>query len=128
MSSTTAFSVLMYVAGIILLGYIGKNIYSRMTNEEFGLSRNGAVEYSSLMTSPSVYQAIFHQNGIAPDTCDKVPLGIKSNEMIGLVYPPKLGPIRSPIQIPNQSECASPFTAIYPDGYQVFYGAQPNLG
>ena len=66
--------------------------------------------------------------------CDKAssvhPYGLQSNELIGVIYPPELGPIKRGVGplIPctDQVPCASPFAGIYKDKV-IYYSGQPSL-
>lgn len=54
----------------------------------------------------------------------KLPVG--SDELIGLVYPPRLGPLHTNFEIPNpQDPCRGPFAEIYDN--RVVYRCQPNV-
>ena len=53
-------------------------------------------------------------------------LPIKSDQLIGLVYPPRLGPLHTNIEIKSDSApCTSPFAEIYEN--KVIFRCQPNV-
>ena len=52
-------------------------------------------------------------------------LPIGSNELVGFVYPPRLGPLHTNIQQPNRDSCLSPFAAIYDD--KVVFNCAPTF-
>jgi hypothetical protein len=114
------------ICAMVLL-YLGVFVVQKIAPlmEDYSVFPDGAVAMMPMkMQQMQPMQTPSH----TPSDCDTQPIGFSSDKMIGLIYPPRLGPIQSPSTLPPRSPCASPFTAIYPDGYQVFYGAQPNLG
>ncbi|MDC3332975.1 hypothetical protein OAV62_01920, partial [bacterium] len=65
-----------------------------------------------------------HSCGQAPTHVYNLPVG--SNQLVGMVYPPKLGPLHANFQLPDQKDpCTSPFAEIYDD--KVVFRCAPNF-
>ncbi len=75
-----------------------------------------SIVYATRSKSPSEpFQAEIEQD--AADVELTGPIG--SNEIIGMVYPPRLGPLHSNFKIPSNGvvdQCKSPFAIIYKNG------------
>lgn len=56
----------------------------------------------------------FHPNQEVDQITYKLPIG--SNQLIGMVYPPRIGPLHTNFIVPGQKDsCSSPYAAIYDD-------------
>ena len=59
----------------------------------------------------------------SPTKVYKLPIG--SNELVGMMYPPRLGPLHTGIQQPDRDSCRGPFTEIYDN--KVVFNCAPNF-